>query len=128
MFAPFPLRYSLYPAIPGVLRDGTEVDLFKNSMQPVSWEPPAYAYPHFRSYRWRKFTERTDGRVRHVAGAYGSYLCRNWNRNAQAREKELATLEIWSIRQRTTTDGSPRKLEKKLIRNQWCFPEYAPKS
>lgn len=128
MFAPLPLRYSLYPAIPGVLRDGTEVDLFKNTMTPASWDPPAYAYPHYQGYRWRKFNERVDGRKSAAAAAYGSYLCRSWNRRARTKDKELATLEVWSIRQRTTTDGSPRKVEKKLIRNQWCFAEFAPKS
>ncbi|MBX2885678.1 MAG: HTTM domain-containing protein [Granulosicoccus sp.] len=128
MFAPVPLRYSLYPAIPGTLRDGTEVDLFKYTMNPPTWDPPAYAYPHYQGYRWRKFNERVDGGGAHTAGAYGSYLCRSWNRRALSKDKELATLEIWSIRQRTTTDGTPRKIEKKKIRNQWCFAEFAPKS
>jgi len=126
MFAPYPVTYSSYPVIPGVLRDGTEVELFSNTVGAPNWEAPRYSYPHFPSYRWRKMHERITGRRAHTVAAFGHWLCSRWNRNAKTRAKQLATLEVYNIHRFTNTTGEPKREERKLIRRQWCFKEFAP--
>ncbi|MBX2824757.1 MAG: HTTM domain-containing protein [Gammaproteobacteria bacterium] len=128
MFAPYPVKYSSYPVVPGELRDGTRVELFANIEGEPDWDVPRYSYPHFPSYRWRKMHERISGGTPHTASAYGNWLCRKWNGRNTPRDKQLATFEVYSVRRFTNTTGEPKREERKLIRRQWCFKEFAPEN
>jgi len=70
--------------------------------------------------------ERITGRRAHTVAAFFHWLCSRWNRNAKTRAKQLATLEVYNIHRFTNTTGEPKREERKLIRRQWCFKEFAP--
>ena len=132
MFAPKPLGYSLYPLVEGTLRDGSTVELFGNEnfdagAGPANRIPPFGGYGAYPGYRWRKVFERVNSGSNRLRGAYGSYLCRQWNHAGRPRPKQLATVNIRSIRIATAVAGEHTAPTEHSLWQHWCFPEFAPK-
>jgi hypothetical protein len=98
MFAPSPVRNSGWYVIPGVLTDGSKVDVFnKNINEPYlyqselsdinktngsdyNFEEQIRQLPYnMNSYGWRKyFTDQIPSNVK-ARENFGGYLCRRWN-------------------------------------------------
>ncbi len=128
MFAPVPLKVSFFPQIEGTLRNGEKVNLYELTEPNADWEPPAYMYPLYDGYRWRKYLDRFQGNISNtVRGAYGNSLCNAWNRRDIDREEQLGILHIHYVYLRTNTTGEPKQRTRKSIWQHWCFPEFKPK-
>jgi len=112
MFAPFPFTDDGWYVIPGKLRNGALVDLFRHG-EAVRTEKPDSVTNTYKNYRWRKYMMNLyyPRHEKHRAN-YARYLCRDWNK----RHKEGETLEelaiIYFLERTVPGDQSiiPRKL------------------
>jgi len=91
MFAPFPAKDDARYVMPGRLRNGRTVDLFRGG-KAVSFKKPAYVSLEFMNHRWRKFLELMRKRAP-LPQVYAGYLCRDWNRRHRGGEV-LEELEV----------------------------------
>lgn len=119
MFAPFPLKSDGWYVIPGKLRNGKTVDLFKNGEE-VVWEKPLRVAKTYENHRWRKYLMNLYRKEysRHRA-QYASYLCRNWNRIHSNGDK-LEELEIIFMLERTLPDYDMSVPEKVSLLRHAC--------
>jgi hypothetical protein len=120
MFAPYPFKDDGWYVIPGKLKDGTEIDVFRNGA-PVSWEKPKWVPDLYPNERWRKYLENlwTNENYRLY---YAQYLCRNWNSQNKGNQK-LDTFEIFYMLERTLPNYQPPKLEKISLWKHYCFEQ-----
>lgn len=91
MFAPFPAKDDGWFVIPGKLRSGKTVDLFRGG-KAVSFSKPAYASLEYKNHRWRKYMELMRKREP-LQPIYARYLCRTWNQRHSGSDA-LEELEI----------------------------------
>jgi predicted DCC family thiol-disulfide oxidoreductase YuxK len=117
LFAPFPAKDDGWFVIPGKLRSGMTVDLFRNGKE-VSFVKPAYGSLEYKNYRWRKYIEQMRKRD-YLQPVYARYLCGEWNRRHQGGET-LDELEIIYVLEWTqpVTEYSP--IEKQLVYKFKC--------
>jgi len=128
MFAPFPLRYSIYPAIEGTLRNGTKVNLLNGTTSVSTDELPDHMYSSYPGYRWRKYLGRVHSYSSNkIRNQYGSYLCKNWNHRDRPREEQLGTADLKFIRLHTNTERVEKERETRQVWQHWCYPEFKPK-
>lgn len=111
MFAPNPVRTTRWFAAPGVLADGSEVDVLHGSQ--VELDRPPNVADTYPTFRWRKYLSNVrstdDGEYR---AALGSYLCDRWNREHETRIVEVT---IYALHERTDPyDGSTSAGKTKL--------------
>ena len=121
MFAPFPNRDDGWYIIPGHLKDGTEIDIFKDG-KPVTWEKPSLVSATYPNERWRKYMMNlwSQKNAKHRL-YYGQYLCRKWNSQHQG-SKQLENFNIYFMLEKTMPNYQPEKLQKTLIWKHSCFP------
>jgi len=119
MFAP-PGTDDGWYVIPGKLRDGTKVDLFKDG-EPVDFSKPQYVYRTYKNTRWNKYMYniRASWFDKKYAGYYARYLCADWNAN-HPKDKLLDELDILFIRATKKPLMTPR-IKKSLIWRYYCF-------
>jgi len=91
MFAPFPAKDDGWYVIPGKLRNGATVDVFRAG-QPVTFSKPTYGSLEFKNHRWVKFHENLRNRP-FLQPGYARHLCREWNRRHLSNDR-LDELEI----------------------------------
>lgn len=91
MFAPFPAKDDGWYVIPGKLRNGTTVDLFRAG-KPLTFTKPSYGSLEFKNHRWVKFLENLRNRP-FLQPGYARHLCREWNRR-HLGDEILDELEI----------------------------------
>lgn len=104
MFAPSPLTKDGWHVIPGTLKDGTEVDLFKNGA-PVTYEKPALVSRDYPDQRWQKYIMNLDSvDLGNFRLPYAQYLCRAWNKKHQDPNKKLDHLKIIYMAEETSLD------------------------
>ena len=118
MFAPNPARVSGWLVVPGVLQDGTRVDVSRGGA-PVSWDkPPRRAL--FTNERWRKylihFSLKKD---RRVWRDYAGYLCRSWNAE-HAGDKQLTSLELVLMARHTPPAGETAAYNQQSLLRHTC--------
>lgn len=120
MFAPFPLKDDGWYVIPGVLRNGTQIDVYAGGA-PVSWEKPKLISATYRNFRWRKYMMnlwlRTYNEHRIL---YGRYLCREWNKSHGPAE-QLMTFEIFFMLKETQPDYREPTVRKESLWRHHCF-------
>jgi predicted DCC family thiol-disulfide oxidoreductase YuxK len=111
MFAPFPKTDDGWFVIPGELRNGTKVDLFRALIagrdEELSWEKPRAVASMFPNVYWRKYFENLESsgdkdRYNHLA----YYLQRAWNAS-QPSERQLARLDVYYMLEDSTKLTSP---------------------
>ena len=110
MFAPSPLKDDGWYVIPGRLRNGAVVDLFRNGGE-VRWEKPLSVAGTYPNTRWRRYMMILPGHLEY-APSYARYLCRSWNRG-HGNDQRLEELEIVFVVERTLPDyrrSDPRKM------------------
>jgi hypothetical protein len=116
MFAPSPLKDDGWYVIPGRLRNGEVVDLFRNGAA-VRWDKPESVAASYRNTRWRRYMMILPNHLEY-APSYGRYLCADWNRRHDAGSR-LEELEIVFVLERTLPDyrhSEPRNVS--LYRHQ----------
>jgi predicted DCC family thiol-disulfide oxidoreductase YuxK len=109
MFAPFPAKDDGWYVIPGKLRNGATVDLFRAG-QPVSFSKPTYGSLEFKNHRWVKFHENLRSRP-FLQPGYARQLCRDWNRRHRQGEI-LDELEIIYVLEKTQPAPEYSPIEK----------------
>lgn len=110
MFAPSPLKDDGWYVIPGRLRNGEVVDLFRNGGE-VRWGKPDSVAGSYPNTRWRRYMMILPNHLEY-APSYARYLCRNWNRTHD-NGSSLEELEIVFVLERTLPDyrrSEPRKV------------------
>ena len=120
LFAPYPMKEDGWFVIPGKLRDGTEVDVFRKGA-PITWEKPLYVSQTFKTNRWRKWMMTLA--LQPYAGLrlyYGRYLCREWN-SSHPEPKQLETFEIVYMLERSLPYGQSPRAQKISIWKHHCF-------
>lgn len=120
MFAPYPMIDDGWYVIPGKLRDGSEIDLFKEG-QPVTWKKPNLVSATFKTYRWRKYMVNllSPANDKHLL-YYGQHLCREWNLSHD-EEKQLETFEIDFMEEESLPDYVSSQPHKNVLWNHSCF-------
>jgi len=118
MFAP-PGTDDGWYVIPGKLRDGTEVDLFKAGA-PVEFSKPKYIYRTYKNPRWNKYLYNIRTKFFLTAGEYyARYLCTDWNAH-HPPDQWLDELKILFLRSAKTPLMTP-VVRKSLIWRYYCF-------
>jgi predicted DCC family thiol-disulfide oxidoreductase YuxK len=129
MFAPTPLTEDGWYVIPGMLQNGTQVDLFRSGpmlsnpkLFPVSYQKPKHVADGYPDQRWQKYlmniAEADNSRYRL---AYGQYLCRTWNKDHTGGET-LETFKMLFMIENTPPEGLPNPAP--IVTTLWehrCF-------
>lgn len=121
MFAPFPTTEDGFYVIPGVLRDGSSVNVY-TGQDFVSYEKPNLPAWSYKDQRWQKYMmniwlkDFSNYRL-----GYGQYLCRKWN-TKNSFDKNLMTFNIVYMLENTNMDTLEEyPLEKVSIWEHNCF-------
>jgi len=129
MFAPKPLTISFYPQVEGKLRNGESVNLYPLTETDPEWQAPEYMYPLYNGYRARKYFDRIRSYKSNAPrSGFGHYQCKTWNKKGRERSEQLGILTLNFVSFQTNTEGKPKKRQRKLAWQHWCFPEFKPKS
>jgi hypothetical protein len=119
MFAPYPLKDDGWYVIPGELKNGTEVDVFRGG-GPVSWEKPEYVAYMYKNQRWQKYMMNLWSKdFSEFRLYYGKYLCRAWNDRHKGNE-QLQHFTINYMRQDTRAKGESAP-QKVMLWDHYCF-------
>lgn len=100
MFAPYPTTEDGFYVIPGILRDGSMVDVYSGSSK-ISYEKPDNMAWMYQDQRWQKYMMNlwlrnfSDYRL-----GYGRYLCIRWNEQ-NIYEKHLVSYDITFVLEET---------------------------
>ena len=117
MFAP-PAPTGGWFVVPGTLKDGTEVDLFRRGAS-VSWAKPPQRL-RFRNERWRRYMFNfVFGKNKAYWPDYARYLCRSWNAEHPG-PRQLDSLEIVFMGRTTPPPGRTGAYEKKTLLRYAC--------
>ena len=126
MFAPNPARVSGWLVVPGVLQDGTRVDMSRRGA-PVSWEKPRRR-SLFKNERWRKYVIHFMlGKDQRVWRDYARYLCRSWNARHGGGAR-LESLDIVLMSRRTPPEGAPGPYTPRTLLRHRCGDEQTPRT
>jgi hypothetical protein len=123
MFAPFPKMDNVWVETPGVLSDGSEIDVLTGIRDIYSVKDQAFV-KSIPNEHWRKFflnlSERTD-----YARYYGGFLCRKWNdrKIKWVQGTTLRKMEIVVYSQMNLPNGERGGISRKLSWRHWCFDE-----
>src|SRR5262249_53737191 len=120
IFAPNISRVSGWFVIPGKLRNGQEVDLYRDGA-PVSWERPKLPSAEYKDERWRQYMIRLISGQRPRYYEYNQYLCRSWN-ETHFGDQQLQSFVIYVM----TTTPAPYNQKQPAVRTVYwksnCFP------
>lgn len=121
MFAPRPWQDDGWYVIPGVLEDGSEIDV--RSGKPIDWRKPENVAATDPNVRWRTYhtliwhRDLADNRE-----YYAQWLCRDWNTRAQARP-HLLTLKLVYMLEHTPPPGGTLAIEQRVLWRHSCLGE-----
>lgn len=121
MFAPYPLIDDGWYIIPGTLRDGTLVDLYKNG-GPVNYGKPMLVSKTYFDQRWQKYMMnlwRSDYSKYRLY--YGQYLCRQWNNSHKEDGQKLDNFKIIYMREDTLPDYKTPTIKPTTTWEHYCF-------
>jgi predicted DCC family thiol-disulfide oxidoreductase YuxK len=108
MFAPRPTREDGWYAIPGELKDGTVVDVYRMVEGAPSEDRPKDFSKDYPTARWRKFMMNIWRKKHKAKRLYlGKFLCRRWNVDGLNPNKQLAGFKIIFYLEETPDLGSP---------------------
>ena len=106
--------------VPGLLADGSVVDLFRDGAQ-LTWEKPLVVSETFKNYRWRKYLLSIQNEpLKQFRAYYLRYLCRTWN-DAHEGGKRLASAEMVFIREKTLSNRTIAPPERMLKASHECL-------
>lgn len=119
MFSPYPRKDDGWYVIPGILKDGREIDTFRNGAT-VTWEKPEYVSSTYKNQRWRKYmmnlwAKKNKGHRLY----YGRYLCRLWNSQHSGNQK-LITFKIYFMREDTLPNYQTSSPQRVLLWTHRC--------
>ena len=119
MFTPYPLKDDGWYVIPGKLKNGKQVDLFRDGKE-ITWAKPALVSATYKNFRWQKYMMnlwRND--YRQYRPYYAQYLCRDWNAH-HSPELQLDELQIYFVVEMTLPNYEYSTPEKVLVLSHRC--------
>jgi predicted DCC family thiol-disulfide oxidoreductase YuxK len=121
IFAPNPPRDDGWHIIVGNLRDGSQVDLLRETPN-ISWDKPTISERNklYQNMQWRTYfinLNRNIGKKLYLP--YGDYLCQQWNSKHQ-KNQQLANLEIYFMSEQTAPPDTAQKIVKENHWQQSC--------
>jgi len=119
LFAPYPRRNDGWYVMPGRLRNGREVDVFRGG-NAVDWEKPERVSEMYPNFRWRKYMmaiwrKKYRGHRRY----YARYVCREWNRSHSGDER-LDEFDVFFMNEKTLPDYQVPKVKKVYFGSYKC--------
>ncbi|HEY9652668.1 MAG TPA: HTTM domain-containing protein, partial [Coleofasciculaceae cyanobacterium] len=121
IFAPAPPRDDGWPVIQGKLQDSSDVDVIRGKGS-VSWEKPTIKErkAFYKNQQWRVYYINFNRAIgKKLYPSYGQYLCNQWNSKHRGG-KQLDSLEIYFMDERTVPPGESQGIEKKSLWKQSC--------
>lgn len=122
MFAPKPPSISGWYRIPGKLRNGKDIDVWRKVIGPASTEKPALVSATYLHQRWRKYLMNLFQK-RHAKQRlhFGRYLCRRWNTAGRTKALQLVNFKIYFMSQKIINASSLGGVEPILLWSHSCF-------
>ncbi len=120
MFSPNVYKDDGWYVIPGKLRDGTLVDIYRDGA-PVTWEKPELVSRDYRTQRWRKYLTTIHSKRRTALRLYyARYLCREWNQS-HPFSKQVMEFKIYYMHELTPPPGKDAKVKRLHLWKHYCF-------
>lgn len=121
MFSPFPLRSDGWYVIPGKLKNGKEIDIYRMK-QPVDWAKPDSLADLYPNDRWRSYLMnmylQEEGEM--YIPYYARYLCRSWN-EAHEGEEQLKSFDIFYMVKENAIEDPLKPYEKVHLWHHDCI-------
>ncbi|MDJ0532503.1 MAG: HTTM domain-containing protein [Xenococcaceae cyanobacterium MO_207.B15] len=117
IFAPNPPRDDGWHVIIGNLKDGSQVDLLRDTKN-ISWDKPTIEDRNklYQNMQWRTYFINLNRHIRKkLYPHYGKYLCQQWNSSHQPSQ-QLDDITIYFMSERTVPLGEKQTIDK---RNHW---------
>ncbi len=108
MFCPSPPKETGWFVVPGRLKNGEWVDVYRKGAK-LKWEKPVLASREFKNDRWKEYIHVISSPERQkFLFYYGGYLCHEWN-SKHAGSEALEALYIYYVFSGTlpTNQSSP---------------------
>jgi hypothetical protein len=125
-FAPYPNKRDGWFVIPGVLRDGRQVELSAVTLgdfeihEGVSWEKPRHVADTFRDLHWRKYMVNLEApKHADLRRYFGRYVCREWNARHD-RAEGLQGFQLYYMVEPTLPDNRAVEPSRKLLWKHRC--------
>jgi hypothetical protein len=129
MFAPYPVKSTMWFIVPGTLQDGRQVDLLPSVVEDnprllveVNWGEPSDVRATFNGEeRWRKvFESLANTGDSDVLLSLGQYTCRNWNGTNAGTPSQLMTFDIVELWEPTLEDNQRGPVQQHVLWNHVC--------
>jgi len=128
MYSPAPAPYSYWFTIPGVLRDGQQMNLLDATITQdpdragaVSWDKPANVNATFHDVYWLRYlTTLTMPSAQERLLNFGGYVCRSWNKWYPDGPMQLQTFNIVYFTQPTLPEGKRGEIGYQVIWQHQC--------
>jgi len=120
MFAPYPLKDDGWYVMPGELRNGEEVDVWRDGAA-VTYDKPELVSAMYPDQRWRKYMRNIWLKKYKKSRLYfGKWVCRSWNREHRGGET-LKSFKIIFMREDTLPDREEKEPREVKIWTHDCF-------
>jgi Vitamin K-dependent gamma-carboxylase len=129
MFAPYPVKSTMWFIAPGTLQDGRQVDLLPSVIEDnprllaeVNWGEPSDVRATFNGEeRWRKvFESIANSGDSDVLLSLGQYTCRNWNGTNAGTPSQLMTFDIMELWEPTLEDNQRGPVQQRVLWSHVC--------
>ncbi len=119
MFAPNPIKNDGWFVWEAQLRGGQKVDL--RTKEPVNFEKPDDLFATAFNQRWRKYLRNvmTNKKYKGMWLNISRFMAKEWNKEHGGTDKELETLSIFFMKEKTLPDYQPSKVVKENKYNYW---------
>ena len=123
MFAPYPKLDNVWVEAPGILMDGSEIDLITGERDVYSIKDKSFVKA-VKNEHWRKFYLNVSEKVDN-SRYYGGFLCRLWNERNEGfvKDVKLRRLELIVFSQLNLPSGDRAGIVRKMSWKHWCFDE-----
>ena len=119
LFAPRPYTSDGWWVIPGKLRSGEWVDLYRDG-GPMAYEKPEDVSAEYPTYRWRKYLRNVyRSRNERHRPLYAAWLCREWNRR-HPPEEQVLELRLIYLKESTPRPGGTAQVAPTPLGTHSC--------
>lgn len=118
MFAPDPVDTEVWFVAPGLLTNGSKVDIYRGGA--VDFSRPRRVDTTYQSARWRKYLSnlRSEDNANHRS-YFAHYLCRRWD---QSRRTDVQEVALYAV-ERYGRSGNPAVFSRELLTTHDCSGE-----
>jgi hypothetical protein len=128
MYSPTPAQFSYWYTVPGVLGDGSQVNLLPAAanqdparVEEISWDKPSSVNESYRDIYWLRYLTTlmmpsSQERLLH----FGGYICRSWNEWYPDGPMQLQTFDIVYFTQPTLPEGERGEIDPRVIWQHRC--------